>query len=212
MSRATSRFLPQIPPKKPEPAPFAIRSPMENLRWRLIRDEGRSEDVVVFEEAVVAFFLESADLLGVPKSVAAIYGICFASPYSMSFSDINDRLAISQGSVSQGLRFLREIGALKLAPPPPPEVLAASRRGPRRGDHYAPDMELRKVIMHFMNNRLDKQLKSGDARLKSIQNQVPTSGGPDTTKELSKRLEHLKAWHDKASAVVPVAKAFLKLA
>ena len=74
----------------------------------------------------MAFFLEAADILGVPKSVAAIYGICFASPQPLGFSEIQARLDISAGSISQGLRVLREIGALKVAD------FAANRETPIR--------------------------------------------------------------------------------
>jgi DNA-binding transcriptional ArsR family regulator len=76
----------------------------------------RPADAVAFEAAVVDFFVDAADLLGVPKSVAAIYGIVFASPEPLSFADIAARLDISKGSISQGLRVLREVGALIEAP------------------------------------------------------------------------------------------------
>src|SRR5688572_25236686 len=84
----------------------------------LVRANGRPEDVVVFEQELVTFFMESAMVLGAPKSLAAIYGICFASPQPLSFSDVRDRLSISAGSVSQGLRVLRAIGALKVVTKP----------------------------------------------------------------------------------------------
>ncbi len=66
----------------------------------MIRPHGRPADVVAFEESVVGFFLETATILGVPKSLAAIYGICFASPEPLSFSDVQERLDISAGSIS----------------------------------------------------------------------------------------------------------------
>jgi len=68
----------------------------------MIRAAGRPADVVAFEEAVVAFFFDAAEILGVPKSLAAIYGVCFASPEPLSFSEVQERLDISAGSISQG--------------------------------------------------------------------------------------------------------------
>lgn len=79
----------------------------------LVLPGGRPADVVAFENALVDFFVNAADLLGVPKSVAAIYGIVFASPEALSFAAIEARLDISKGSVSQGLRVLKEVGALR---------------------------------------------------------------------------------------------------
>ena len=77
----------------------------------------RPAAAVEFEGGVVAFFTEAAGLLGVPKSVAAIYGLTFASPEPLTFAQIEERLDLSKGSVSQGLRVLREIGALKVVQP-----------------------------------------------------------------------------------------------
>ena len=62
---------------------------------------------------MVGFFIDAADLLGVPKSVAVRYGIVFASPQPLSFADIEARGTLSKGSVSQGLRVLRQMGAIK---------------------------------------------------------------------------------------------------
>ena len=62
----------------------------------LILPGERPENVVSFETEVVGFFVDAADLLGVPKSVAAIYGIIFASPQPISFASIEARLDISK--------------------------------------------------------------------------------------------------------------------
>ena len=78
-----------------------------------MRGEGREQGVVAFERSLVGFFAEAADLLGVPKSVAIIYGIVFASPRPLCFSEIELRVDLSKGSISQGLRVLREMGAIK---------------------------------------------------------------------------------------------------
>src|SRR5437868_443768 len=92
-----------------------LHSPIADLPASngLVLRAGRPADVVEFEVQVVEFFVGAADLLGVPKSVAAIYGMVFASPAPLSFADIESRLNLSKGSVSQGLRVLRDVGALK---------------------------------------------------------------------------------------------------
>lgn len=183
----------------------------------LIRPEGRDPAVVAFEIEVVSFFFQAADLLGVPKSVAAIYGVCFASPEPLSLADIDQRLDISIGSISQGLRVLREVGALRVA-----EVGGQKAEGGRRTaeggasrfddrrDYYEPDMELRKLASRFIEERLEKQLKAGKGRLQSIRAAIP----PDrngSAKELKARLRYLESWHDQGKALVPLVRAFLKL-
>lgn len=169
-----------------------------NSAASLVRSEGRDTGIVRFEREVSAFFIDAAEMLGIPKSVAAIYGICFASAEPLSFADINARLDISQGSISQGLRVLAEVGALK-------KVGSHDRR-----DYYAPDMDLRSLATHFIEERLEKQLKAGKARLEAIKEAIPGNDG-GAGKELSVRLKYLQSWHDKARGLIPLAKTFLKL-
>jgi DNA-binding transcriptional regulator GbsR (MarR family) len=177
-------------------------APASNLpetETRLVISTGRPADQVAFDTAVVGFFVEAAGLLGVPRSVAAIYGMVFASPVPLSFADIEARLDISKGSISQGLRILREIGAVT-------EVSAATSRV----ELFTPDLELRKLIARFISFRLQTQLTSGQKRLAAIANQVPKANLPHR-ELLRERIKHLTGWHKKAHALLPVARTFLKL-
>jgi DNA-binding transcriptional regulator GbsR (MarR family) len=174
----------------------SISSPSAALT--LVRAEGRAPESVAFETDLVGFFVDAADLLGVPKSVAAIYGICFASADPLSFADIEGRLAISKGSISQGLRVLREVGALQTVSG------ADSRR-----EYFAPELHLRKLATHWLERRLAKQLESGRGRLRVISKSVPGKNG--SAKTLRARVKTLQGWHDQASSVLPLVKTFLKL-
>jgi len=176
-------------------------APIVPMRSGLVRAEGRDPEQVKFEESLVAFFVEAADLLGVPKSVAAIYGVCFASPEPVGFSEIQERLDISAGSISQGVRVLREVGALKIVDQEP---------GAARRERYEPDLELRRLVERWLAERLNKQLAAGQGRLKAIEQVVP-GGKSASAKVLRKRLSSLKSWHGKAQLLLPVVKTFLKL-
>lgn len=182
----------------PEPKPRP-RSKAPGLSWTLVRSEGRPREVVAFEEEVVGFFLESANLLGVPKSLAAIYGICFASPEPLSFTEVHERLDLSSGSISQGLRVLREVGALKVV-----RTQLDSR------EFVTPDLELRKLIQHWITERLQRQLSAGQSRLQTIAKTVPGTRSA-ASKALRDRIKALQGWHDKASAVLPFVRTALKL-
>lgn len=164
----------------------------------LVLPGDRPVGVVAFEEQVVGFFVRAADLLGVPKSVAAIYGIVFATPRPLSFAEIEERLDISKGSISQGLRVLREVGALK-------EVSTEADKT----ELFTPDLELRKLVGRFLENRLEKQLTAGSSRLAALGKAVPGRNGEAA--ELRKRLQSLSDWHSKAKALLPVARTILKL-
>lgn len=95
----------------PSSSPPSAPIPVSGLKSQV------SETAAV-SSAIVAYFVDAAALLGVPKSVAAIYGTCFASSEPLSFSEIQERLDLSAGSISQGLKLLREMGALKIVDHP----------------------------------------------------------------------------------------------
>ena len=175
-----------------------IAEPAANAHAHLVRARAVDESVLHFEREVVDFFVSAADLLGVPKSVAAIYGIVFASPRPLSFAEIDERLDISKGSISQGLRVLREVGALK-------EVSTEADKA----ELFEPDLELRKLVGRFLENRLERQLTAGRSKLAALGKIVPGSNGEAA--ELRKRLQSLTDWHSKAKSLLPVARTILKL-
>lgn len=183
-------------------ASTALRPPTSVLRppeRGLVLAADRPADVVAFEGAMVDFFVDAAELLGVPKSVAAIYGIVFASPVPLSFADIESRLDISKGSVSQGLRMLREVGAVK-------EVSSAADKA----ELFEPDVEMRKLIERFIEQRLQRQLETGKGKLKVLTQRAGAYSAVEQ-KVLQQRLKKLSRWHDRTRALLPIAKTFLKL-
>ncbi len=166
----------------------------------LLQKQERSASAVGFEEAVVEFFVDAADLLGVPKSVAVLYGIVFASPQPLSFADIEARGTLSKGSISQGLRVLREMGAIK-------EVSAPADRS----ELFTPDLEMRRLIQRFLEQRLQKQLDAGKSRLGNLQRALHDLE-KSHAETLRSRIKQLQSWHEKARALLPIARTFLKLA
>jgi HTH-type transcriptional regulator, glycine betaine synthesis regulator len=165
----------------------------------LIRADGRAPDVVAFEAGLIDFFMQAAEMLGAPRSLAAIYGMIFASAEPLCFADVEARLDISKGSVSQGLRVLREIGAIKLAP-----------KTDDRREYFVPDLALRKLVLRFLDERLKKQLAEGTDRLNRLDRSLPKLNA-ESTDTLEERLQQLKNWHEKTRAVLPVVKTFLAL-
>lgn len=187
------------------PSSTAPPRPLPSPRSALVRGGGRHADAVTLDREIVSFFVEAAGLLGIPKSLAAIYGICFASPDPLSFSDIQERLDISAGSISQGIRVLREVGALKVAPP-----VSDGTNGQRRGDRFEPALGLRELAVHLIDEKLRPQLNSGRARLQAISEAIPPSRHA-SSKVLRERIDALQTWHHKARTVLPLVKAFLRV-
>ncbi len=174
-------------------------STFERTAGALVRAGDRADEIVAFEVGVVDFFVNAADLLGVPKSVAAIYGVVFAAAQPVSFSEIEASLEISKGSISQGLRVLREVGAIK-------EVSTANDRS----ELFVPDLELRKLALRFMEQRMAKHLTAGSERIGALKRAVPAANKV-AAKELTRRLQSLQDWHTRVRQLLPVVKTFLKL-
>ncbi len=131
--------------------------------------------------------------------MAAIYGICFASPVPLSFAEIEQKLDLSKGSISQGLRLLRGVGALN-------EVSAPTDRVER----FEPDIELRKLILHYLEQRVERQLEGGKQRIRVIKAAIPRTE-PDAAKRLAARVDTLEGWHSKSRSLLPVMKAALRI-
>ena len=66
------------------------------------------------EAEAVDLFVGLAQVVGLPKSVGQIYGLLYISTVSLSLDEVAERLDISKGSASQGLKFLRQTGAVQV--------------------------------------------------------------------------------------------------
>ena len=152
-----------------------------------------------FQTACVEHFSRLAHVFGWPKSIGQIYGLLFGSPRPLSFSDIVELLGISKGSVSQGLRTLREIGAISLA-------TQQDRR-----EHYVPETELRKLIACFLQVSIGPQLKNEARRLEvfNARHGALFASAGDDARVLRARLAKLQSWHRKSAAVFPFVAKFL---
>tara|TARA_B110001469_G_C9648889_1_gene330047 strand:- start:15894 stop:16358 length:465 start_codon:yes stop_codon:yes gene_type:complete len=65
------------------------------------------------DDAALAPWVELADRLGVSRSLGQLYGLLFMANRPMSAQDCVEVLAISRSSAGQGLKVLREFGAIK---------------------------------------------------------------------------------------------------
>lgn len=157
------------------------------------------------EDAIIDFFQHAASLLGAPKSLAGIYGLFFASTTPLCLQDVAERLNLSQGSVSNGLRFLKEHGALKVVPG------SQSRR-----EYYAIDLHMRNLIRSFIDQRLNSHLQQGSQQLDAIKSKLRALHTEDDSTlsgsaALSERLDQLEDWHGKTRSLLPLIKTFLAI-
>lgn len=144
------------------------------------------------------FFVEIVQLFGIPKSVGQIYGLLYASPASLGFTAIVERLEISKGSASQGLQLLRALGAINEA---------ERKEGTNRGVSYEAELSLRHLVAGVLHERLAPLASAGAKRLKRLN--LIAEQAPGNNKFYLDRTKQLEIWSKRFSTVTPLLIALL---
>lgn len=153
--------------------------------------------LTAFEREVIEHFVEISRAMGQPRSLAEIYGLLFISPRPLAMDDLIERLQISKGSASQGLRFLRDIGAVQ-----PVEV-----NGDRRV-HYEAVAELRRLAGRFLSDQLAPRIAGNERRLARLTERL--AGLPAAhRKHAEARLGVLQSWHRNTRRILPLVMKLL---
>ena len=149
------------------------------------------------EVEAIDLFISLLRLLGLPKSVGELYGLLFVSPVALPMEALMDRLQMSKGSASQGLKLLRSFGAVKTV------YVAGDRR-----DHYVAEMDLSHFATNFIKGEVQPHLDSGLRRLDRMEKLL--SKFPPENREIAEnRLARLRHWHEKGQAMLPWLLKFL---
>jgi DNA-binding transcriptional regulator GbsR (MarR family) len=144
------------------------------------------------EREVIEHFVEISRAFGLPRSLAEIYGLLFISPEPLTMDDLIERLQISKGSASQGLKFLRDIGAVR-----PVEV-----PGDRR-THYEAVAELRRLAGRFLRDQLAPRVAGNEKRLDRLSERLREL--PANRREHAEsRLTMLRSWHKNTRRILPL--------
>lgn len=142
------------------------------------------------ERSSIDFFVRMAGLLGVPKSTAEIYGLLYVCAEPISFPEIERRLALSKGSVSAGLRFLKDHGMVE------------AKRVPRvRADLWSVSPSLAGALATLLRNRVQPALESAAPDLRKLQEQAAVAG---VAEPVAARLARLSHWNDRALELLPL--------
>ena len=148
-----------------------------------------------WEVAVIDLFLNAASSFGLPKSYGQIYGLLFCSDQSLSMDEVMQLLQISKGSASQGLRALRQLGAVS-------SVFAPGDRKER----FVAEIRLRKLVSGFLREQADPHLDKGVSRLKQIETLLGNLDDSDSLQRGVRRHEILSGWHRQMSRLLPWVK------
>jgi DNA-binding transcriptional regulator GbsR (MarR family) len=154
-------------------------------------------DLSPLEAEVVDLFVGLVRVVGLPKSVGQIYGLLYISTSPLSLDDLAERLDISKGSTSQGLKFLRSTGAVRVC-----DGISTRR------DHYDAETGLRNLATGFLKEQIEPHLESGEDRLDRLKRLAATAPAGERA-HVAQRVKQLETWHRRAAGLLPLLIRFL---
>ncbi|MEO0795888.1 MAG: hypothetical protein AAFX93_12030 [Verrucomicrobiota bacterium] len=149
------------------------------------------------ESETIAIFVRIVQLVGLPKSLGQIYGLIYICPKPVSMEELVERLGISIGSASQGLRQLRTFKAISTVYVP----------GERK-DYYTPETEFRKLISNFLDDQLRPHLETGNGAIEHL-NALAEASPVEEREHYRNRINKLKRLHKIAGNITPAISKFV---
>lgn len=153
------------------------------------------------ERGVVAIFVSVADVLGFARSLGEIYGLAYISVKPIHLAEVCGRLQMSKGSASQGLRTLRDLGALK------PVYVAGDRR-----DYFEPELKIKLLMHRVLSERLSPHIDRSTGALEGLKaSHAAQSALPaEVKKHRKERLVLLDTWQKRVSSFLPLISRLLR--
>jgi len=144
------------------------------------------------EVELIHLFIQFAGALGQPRSVAEIYGLLFASERPLDMDTLIERLNLSKGSASQGLKYLLDLGAVRKV------YIAGERR-----THYEAVAELRKLAGRYLRQQILTHFEDGEARLNQIAAQTAKLSDGQR-RHINERIRLLRRWQKTGRRLMPL--------
>lgn len=163
-------------------------------------DHGTQQEIDSIEREVLAVFVDGVRVLGLPPSIGEIYGLLFISQTPLSLDDLVQRLKISKGSASQGLRTLKSLGAVR--------ETNGNGNGERR-TYYEPAVELKRLVGGFIREQIRPHLDSGRHKIKRLGDLANAETDPNRRKFLLDRTDRLNHWIRNGGRVLPIIQRIL---
>ena len=151
-----------------------------------------------FEQSLISLGISAATAFSLPKSVGAMFGLTFASPQPLALDDYVNRLEISKGSASQGLKFLQRMGAVK------PVYVPHDRR-----TLYEPEMSLRRLLIGILNENVIPHLQQSGDVVERLREQLTGIESGEDRELLEYRLGVLEGWGKKGRMLWPLMERVL---
>jgi DNA-binding transcriptional regulator GbsR (MarR family) len=143
------------------------------------------------EIEVIHLFVQFSRALGQPRSFAEIYGLLFVSHRPLAMDTLIERLNLSKGSASQGLKYLQDLGAVRAV------YVAGERR-----THYEAVAELRHLAGRFLRQQILTHFEDSETRLDRVTAQAQKLSG-EQRKHVNARVKLLRSWERNGRRAVP---------
>lgn len=145
------------------------------------------EALAQWELELLDVFVRIFSIFGIQQSIAQIYGILFCDDKPMTQEEVSQRLGISTGSASQGLRFLVQIGAVRR------QTIPGQRQG-----LFVPERSTRRLLGFMLEQQVHPSLTYGQERLEGLMETLPTREA-----RARKRVDSVLQWQRKAARLLP---------
>ena len=158
----------------------------------------QSQNLSSIQQQVVDFFVDGVRVLGLPRSIGEIYGLLFISSEPLSLDDLVQKLNISKGSASQGLRTLKTLGAVR----------EAENINDRR-TYYEPATDLKRLVGGFIREQIRPHIDSGKSKVQQLHETAALTTDPIESTFLNERIERLESWMKRGGQVLPMLQKIL---
>lgn len=152
-----------------------------------------------YEREVIELAVRYGRLIGLSRSVCAVYGLLFCSMEPLSMEVISQKLQISLGSTSQGLKALRGLNAVSVVYQPG-----------QRKDYFKAEFNFRSIVTKFLNEEIQPQLANTQSALERIE---ISSVCLEKEKQaiLKERISIMRKLNKRAGQIIPAISKILSL-
>jgi len=155
----------------------------------------RVDQPITPEDSILNLCVKLCSILGLPKSIGLIYGAVFVSTRPIEAGEICKKLKISRGSVSQGIKFLRELGAIRV-----------EGQNGNRAEHFVAEDHLRKAVETFVTKKIAPAFDELGEEVERLEN----DSSQQLPEALRDKLETIRRWHGHGRLLLPLVTGFLK--
>jgi HTH-type transcriptional regulator, glycine betaine synthesis regulator len=150
------------------------------------------------ERQIVDLFVDGVKVLGLPRSIGEIYGVLFISPAPLALDDLVEKLGISKGSASQGLRALKGLGAVR-------EVEGNAERR----TYFEPAVDLKRLVGGFIREQVRPHIESGKKKIGKLAEAAREEPDPERRAFFQERVERIDNWTRRGGQVLPLLQRIL---